>query len=218
MAKKPATTKATRTPKKASRKKQAAKGASRFEGLKPNPNKPDAERRENQAKRLGQLLSILERLHGHGQWNLDGLAKELEITPRTVARRLDALKAYGLLLEYDQVSKSYKNLNSIKFPKLNITEDEALGQATATAITQASNLNIGSGTVPVSRKLAAKSSEQIAEILNDGEKLFMVMGFQLGIIRPIATSFAPLSGHCFVPRNLRACTSHPTSPKQSDCS
>lgn len=164
--------------KKSDQKPRPAK-PTRFAGLKANPNKPDSSRRERQAKRLAQLLQILERIQGRGRWDVTELAHDIGCSERTVYRHLDALKAYGVGLEYDPVRECYKLHTSFQFPAINVTEEEALGQATASAITKATGLDIGSGAGPVSQKLAVKSEDNIAQILDDGDKLFTVMGLQL---------------------------------------
>ncbi len=60
---------------------------------------------------------------------------------------------------YDKQQRSYRLLSNYSFPVLNLTPDEAIGQATATAAMKAPGLNINQGASPTTVKLSAARKE-----------------------------------------------------------
>ncbi len=51
----------------------------------------DAERRLRQGERLSRLLRVLHRIMGPGRWDADALAREIEVSPRTIHRIMQTL-------------------------------------------------------------------------------------------------------------------------------
>jgi biotin operon repressor len=68
----------------------------------------DAERRLRQSDRLARILRLLELIQTPGQWNAQTIAKELEISERTVYRDLQTLTAAGIPWYFDDFSQSYR--------------------------------------------------------------------------------------------------------------
>jgi len=62
---------------------------------------------------------------------------------------------------------------------VNLTPDELLGQAAAMAITEAAGLNVGASAAPATRKIAAASSQEVAELLADAEAVMTVLDMKL---------------------------------------
>lgn len=67
----------------------------------------DAERRLRQSDRLARILRLLELIQTPGQWNAQTIAKELEVSERTVYRDLQTLTAAGIPWYFDDFSQSY---------------------------------------------------------------------------------------------------------------
>lgn len=176
--KKPAKLNSSRTQK--TRPKPATpQQPNRFSKLKPNPAIPDSVRRSRQADRLAQLLRVLEFLQSRLRRNVGAMARELKCSQRTIYRHFNTLEVFGITPHYDKERDCYYVTNGSWFPTINVSPEEALGQATVVAITKASGLDVSVGSQPISRKLATKSNDTIAQILDDGEKLFLVGGLQL---------------------------------------
>ena len=156
--------------------------------------KPDADRRLRQADRLARLLRVLERLQSRGRWDAKSIAADLEVSERTIYRDLTALQLAGVPWLYDEKTKCYRLLSDYRFPTLNLTDDELLGQATAANITKASGLDINRGADATARKLAA-GSERAEKLLTAAQNLIGVLDLQLvnhrehrEIIRTIQTA------------------------------
>ncbi len=139
----------------------------------------DSDRRLRQAGRLADIFRVLQRIQSRGRWNAKALAEELECTERTVYRYLKVLEFAGVPFYFDSRTESYKVRDDFKFPVVNLTEDEVLGQALSTAITKAPGLNIGSGSAPATRKLAAASSEIVQQVISDAARLIEVFDLKL---------------------------------------
>jgi predicted DNA-binding transcriptional regulator YafY len=62
------------------------------------------------------------------------LAAELECSEREVHRYLDVLRLAGINVIFDPHAGRYCYLSDFRFPVLDLTRDELLGQAAATAV------------------------------------------------------------------------------------
>lgn len=65
------------------------------------------------------------------------------------------------------------------FPVVGLTEEEALGQALATAVTKSPGLNVSGGAAPTTRKLAVASGETIRQLMADAERLTSVLDLKM---------------------------------------
>jgi predicted DNA-binding transcriptional regulator YafY len=154
--------------------------------MKAPTNKPtnqtrrsDGDRRLKQAMRFARALKVLQLIQGRGRYNVNTLAAELECSTRTIHRDLQVLEFAGVPWFYDDDQKSYRVRPDFRFPTLNLTDDELIGQATAAAITGAAGLNINLGAKPATRKIAAASSETVERTLSEAEKLTSVLDLKL---------------------------------------
>ncbi len=141
--------------------------------------RPDADRRLRQADRLARVMRTLQLLLTRGRWNARDIAAEQECSERTIYRDMQVLELAGIPVLFDQDDHCYRVRQDFRFPSLSVTEDEALGQGTAAAITAGPGLDINSGAKPVTRKLAAVSKEDVAKILADAEELVSVLDLKL---------------------------------------
>jgi predicted DNA-binding transcriptional regulator YafY len=142
-------------------------------------SRPDRDRRLRQADRLGRILNVLRLIQGRGKWNAKSIACELEVTERTVYRDLQALEFAGVPWFYDAGEQSYRVRADYRFPVPNLTEDELIGQAVATAITRATGLDVAGTAAPTTQKIAAASDDETKQLLADTEQVVCVLGLQL---------------------------------------
>lgn len=96
---------------------------------------PESERRLRHNVRLARLLRFLELVGGRGHWNPKTLMAELEVSERTVHRLRETLELAGVPVTFDKAENAYRVHGSYRFPTLNLTEEEAVGQAVGTALT-----------------------------------------------------------------------------------
>lgn len=137
----------------------------------------EEDRRAHQAVRLANVMRLQELLLGHGKFNVKGLAAEFECSAKTVHRYLSVLEVAGVPWYYDRHERCYRVRSGFKFSVSNLSPDELLGQAAATVITKAIGLNVGAR--PTTRKIAAVSSQQAAELLSDAEAVMAVLDLKL---------------------------------------
>jgi predicted DNA-binding transcriptional regulator YafY len=139
----------------------------------------EVDRRLRQADRLARVMRTLQLLLSRGRWNARDIAAEQDCSERTIYRDIQVLELAGIPVEFDQEDRCYRVRQDFRFPSLNVTEDEALGQGTAAALTAASGLDINAGAKPVTQKLLASSKDEVAQILVDAEKLVAVFDLKL---------------------------------------
>jgi predicted DNA-binding transcriptional regulator YafY len=147
----------------------------------------DADRRVRQADAVARKLKLLGILAGRGLWSKKDLAKTLAercgasepFTTKTIERDMLVLSLAGVVIEEHGVNpKQYRVRPDQQFPVLNLTQDEILGQATATVITSAAGLNVAAGAKATSAKLAA-SREEVEDLIRDATGVMEVLGLKL---------------------------------------
>jgi predicted DNA-binding transcriptional regulator YafY len=139
----------------------------------------DSDRRLRQADRLRDVLKVLELLQGNGRWDAATLASELEVSERTVYRYLQVLECAAVPWWFDRQQKSYRLAAGFRFPVLNLSPDELLGQAVTTAIASAPGLDVGPSGRAIVDKLAVTSAQDAREILDDARQLIQVLDLKL---------------------------------------
>lgn len=143
------------------------------------PTRTDADRRVRQADRLGRVLRILELIQGHGRWDASNLAAELECHERTVHRYLDVLKYAGVPFWFDQQQGCYRVRPDFRFPALNLSEDELLGQSLASSVSASKGLGMGRGSRVTTEKLSAASDAKARRLLKQAGQLVSVLDLKL---------------------------------------
>lgn len=139
----------------------------------------DADRRVSQANRLGRVLKTLQLIQQRGRWNAKEIARELGWTERTVYRDLVVLEAAGVPCYFDQEIQAYRVREGWRFPAINLSIDELVGQAIATTITRTPGLDVGTGAKVTTQRLAVGSKLETQELLEDVEQLIQVLDLKL---------------------------------------
>jgi predicted DNA-binding transcriptional regulator YafY len=139
----------------------------------------EKDRRLRQADRLARALHLLELIQGGGRFDAPALAAEQECSVRTVFRDLKVLELAGVPWYFEGKTGGYRVRPDFRFPVLNLTDEELLGQATAAAITQGPGLDVGAGAGPTTQKLAAVSSEEAKKLLDDAGRVLEVLDLKL---------------------------------------
>src|SRR5689334_3533282 len=67
----------------------------------------DADRRVRQHVRFARILQLLEILQGRRRQNAASLAKEMEVSTRTVRRDLEVLRLAGIRVDPDRAEQGY---------------------------------------------------------------------------------------------------------------
>lgn len=80
--------------------------------------RPDADRRVRQCERMARTIRLLRLLLGHGRWNAEALARELECSVRTLFRDLNVLTTAGVPISYDRQSECYSVPETYRFPRI----------------------------------------------------------------------------------------------------
>jgi predicted DNA-binding transcriptional regulator YafY len=139
----------------------------------------DSDRRLRQAFRIARVLRVLELIQSKGRWNAKTIAAELECSERTIHRDRQTLELAGVPLYHDKEENCYRVRSDYRFPVLNLTEEEALGQGVATAIAEGPGLWISVGGRPMTRKLSAVGTQMTQQILSDVERLVHVLDLKI---------------------------------------
>ena len=143
------------------------------------PERPDGDRRIRQSLRIARVLHVLNLLQSRGRWNVSAIAKELGCSSRTVHRDLNVLEYYGVPFYFSEEEQCYRVRSDFRFPTLSLTDEEVLGQAIATTITQAPGLDIGLGATPTTTRLASSSKDETKQIIADVMSLVDVFDLKL---------------------------------------
>ncbi len=143
------------------------------------PKRPDAERRLRQASKAARVFKVLELIQGRGRWNAEAIAEELDWDVRTIYRDLNALELAGVPWYFDRQQGCYRVRPWYHFPAINLTPDELLDQATATAVTSVPGLKVGSGTQATTAKMVVGSSDEKARLLADAQQLVTALDLKL---------------------------------------
>ncbi|MCC9608619.1 WYL domain-containing protein [Blastopirellula sp. JC732] len=139
----------------------------------------DRDRRIRQADRLARILSVLRLIQTRGQWNAKAIAQELEVAERTIYRDLQALEFAGVPWFYDADAQSYRVRSDYHFPVPNLTEEEIIGQAVATILSETTGLGVVGKASSATQKIAATASEEVQQLLTDVGGVISVLGLQL---------------------------------------
>jgi predicted DNA-binding transcriptional regulator YafY len=140
--------------------------------------KSDADRRLRQADRLARVLRVLQLIQSRGRWTRQAIAEELECSKRTVERYLDVLEFAGVPYYTEKPGNYVRVRPDYRFPVLNLTDNELIGQSTATALTQAPNLDVNAGAKPTSEKISA-SNPKSELLLTEAAQLTRVLDLKL---------------------------------------
>ncbi len=142
-------------------------------------NRPDRDRRVRQNARMARVLAVLNLIQSRGRWNAKTIGEELGCSERTVYRDLEVLEFAGVPWYFDDQDQCYRVRPDYRFPIFGLTEDELMGQAIATVVTKARGLDVGPGASPLTRKLAAASSEKAQQLLADAMAVVNVLDLKL---------------------------------------
>ncbi|WP_153559428.1 helix-turn-helix transcriptional regulator [Roseimaritima sediminicola] len=153
--------------------------AKKTEAKKNLPERPDADRRVRQSLRIARVLQVLNLIQSRGRWNVSAIASELGCSSRTIHRDLNVLEFCGVPFYYSEEEQCYRVRSDYRFPTLTLTNEEVLGQAIATSITNAPGLDIGLGAKPTTTRLAAASKEETKQIIADAMSLVDVFDLKL---------------------------------------
>ncbi|NLX95117.1 MAG: transcriptional regulator [Rhodopirellula sp.] len=160
-------------------KKRAAKRKDARSTGKSHKKRPDRDRRVRQHERMARVLKVLELVQSRGRWNARAIAAEIGCSERTVYRDLEVLEYAGVPWYFDEADQCYRVRPDYRFPVFGLTEEEALGQAVATALTKTPGLDVGPGAAATTRKLQATSPAAIREVLADAAELISVLDLKL---------------------------------------
>jgi len=83
----------------------------------------DAERRVRQGERLSRLIRTLRCIMGPGRWDADSLARELEVSPRTIHRIMQTLSMANVPWYFCKEDGCYRVRSGFRFPGVEGTEE-----------------------------------------------------------------------------------------------
>src|SRR6185437_9909845 len=144
-----------------------------------NHRPPESERRLRHNFRLARLLKFLELFSGPGQWNPKSLMQELEVSERTLHRLRETLELAGVPLFFSKEENAYRIRADYRFPPLNLTDEEAIGQASATVLSESEAIHLPNGSKGTTRKLSATENERVRTILHDAINLTEVLDLKI---------------------------------------
>ena len=110
---------------------------------------------------------------------MKAIATELGCSIRTIQRDLEVLEFAGVPWFVDATDKCFRVRPDFQFPTLMLTHDETIGQVIATALTNASGLDISLGASPTTRKLAATSNDEVQQIIADAARMIEIFDLKL---------------------------------------
>jgi predicted DNA-binding transcriptional regulator YafY len=142
-------------------------------------DRPDRDRRVRQADRLARILRVLELVQSRGRWTTKAIAEEIECSERTVYRDLDVLRFAGIPYFREGDQQFIRIRPDFRFPVMTLTEDEILGLSLATAMSNARGLDVSKGATPTTMKLAAVSTQETQELIEDALRLVSVLDLKL---------------------------------------
>lgn len=143
------------------------------------PDRSDADRRIRQADRMATVLQILHLLLGHGKWDVAALAAHFDCDKRTIHRYLKVLEFAGVPYTYDRDARCYRVRPSVKFPVLNLTRDEIVGQATANVVSRSEGISAGADAETTTAKIAAAAPAEVGELLAEAEAVTTALDLKL---------------------------------------
>ncbi len=126
-----------------------------------------------------RILRVLQLIQGRGRYGVKEIATELECSERTIFRDMAVLELAGVPYYFDETEKCYRLRPGFLFPAINMSDDELIGQATASALTAAPGLDVTGGARPATRKLQTSSREPAAQLLADVERVTSVLDLKL---------------------------------------
>jgi predicted DNA-binding transcriptional regulator YafY len=139
----------------------------------------DNERRLRQAARHARTLRLLELIQGRGRWDAPEIARELECSERTVYRDLAVLELAGVPWFFDEAAKCYRVRSGFRFPQLNLTDDELLGQTVASIIAATPGLGPSDAGQALLRKVSDLSDDDRTALIEDAQQVIEVLGMNL---------------------------------------
>jgi predicted DNA-binding transcriptional regulator YafY len=148
-------------------------------GKADGPGRAESQRRLRQAGRLGRVLKVLELIQGRGRYAVKDVAAELECSERTVFRDLAVLQMAGVPYYHDREAQCLRVRPGFRFPTVDLTDHEFIGQATADALTTAPGLDVSAGSRPTTRKLLAASETATASLLREVQRVTSVLDLKL---------------------------------------
>jgi len=120
------------------------------------PSKPDSERRIRQASRVARALRVLNLLQSPIGASIQRIADALECSERTVYRDLTVLELAGIPWFHDRHAGVYRLREDFVFPVLALDSEELRGLGLASGACRAPGLDLSSGKVTATEKIASR--------------------------------------------------------------
>ena len=131
------------------------------------PSKPDSERRIRQASRVARALRVLNLLQSQVGASIQRIADALECSERTVYRDLAVLELAGIPWFHDRHAGVYRLREDYVFPVLALDSEELRGLGLASAACRAPGLDLSTGMVTATEKIASKLKSPQESLLLD---------------------------------------------------